>query len=92
MPAKNLPFSQSEYDARITRTRAEMAARNLDTIIVSDPSNMGWLTGYDGWSFYVHQCVILPMQGNPYGFLILIVISLLLTITLIWFFLKKEWF
>jgi ectoine hydrolase len=68
MPAKNLPFSQSEYDARITRTRAEMAARNLDTIIVSDPSNMGWLTGYDGWSFYVHQCVILPMQGNPVCF------------------------
>ena len=68
MPAKTLPFSQSEYDARIAKTRAEMTRRGFDTIIVSDPSNMGWLTGYDGWSFYVHQCVILPMEGNPVCF------------------------
>jgi ectoine hydrolase len=68
MPAKNLPFAQPEYDARIARTRAEMLARNLDAIIISDPSNMGWLTGYDGWSFYVHQCVVLTMQGNPLCF------------------------
>ena len=53
MPAKSLPFDQSEYDQRIAKTRLEMSARNLDTIIVSDPSNMGWLTAYDGWSFYV---------------------------------------
>ena len=34
-------------------------------MIVSDPSNMGWLTGYDGWSFYVHQAVIVPPIGEP---------------------------
>ena len=68
MPAENLPFSQSEYQERIAKTRREMAKRDLDTIIVSDPSNMGWLTGYDGWSFYVHQCVILSKQGNPICF------------------------
>ena len=32
---------------------------------VSDPSNMAWLTGYDGWSFYVHQAVIVPPTGEP---------------------------
>ena len=68
MPSKSLPFEQAEYDARIAKTRAEMSNRGLDTIIVSDPSNMGWLTGYDGWSFYVHQCVILPLAGNPICF------------------------
>ena len=26
---------------------------------------MHWLTGYDGWSFYVHQAVIVPPAGNP---------------------------
>jgi ectoine hydrolase len=26
---------------------------------------MAWLTGYDGWSFYVHQGVILAMDGDP---------------------------
>ncbi|MFP3615448.1 aminopeptidase P family N-terminal domain-containing protein, partial [Paraburkholderia sp. SIMBA_050] len=37
----------------------------IDLLIVTDPTNMGWLTGYDGWSFYVHQCVLLPMDGEP---------------------------
>ncbi|GIT03270.1 MAG: hypothetical protein CM1200mP28_05290 [Deltaproteobacteria bacterium] len=26
---------------------------------------MSWLTGYDGWSFYVHQCVVLTLEGDP---------------------------
>jgi ectoine hydrolase len=68
MTAIALPFEQSEYDMRIARVRDSMAAQSLDTLIVSDPSNMNWLTGYDGWSFYVHQCVILPMQGSPICF------------------------
>ena len=58
-------FPTQEYQARIARTRAEMAARNLDFIIVTDPSNMAWLTGYDGWSFYVHQAVLLGHKGEP---------------------------
>ena len=48
-------FPLAEYHRRIALTRKAMAARGLDLIIVSDPSNMAWLTGYDGWSFYVHQ-------------------------------------
>lgn len=26
---------------------------------------MNWLTGYDGWSFYVHQAVIVALDGEP---------------------------
>jgi len=63
-----LHFSQSEYDTRIAKTRATMLARNIELMIVSDPSNMAWLTGYDGWSFYVHQCVLLGMEGEPVWF------------------------
>ena len=32
---------------------------------MTDPSNQAWLTGYDGWSFYVHQGVILGLEGDP---------------------------
>lgn len=45
-----------------------MAAQDLDLVIISDPSNMAWLTGYDGWSFYVHQCVLLGLEGDPVWF------------------------
>ena len=45
-----------------------MQARGLDWLITTDPSNMNWLTGYDGWSFYVHQCVVLGLDGAPIWF------------------------
>jgi len=63
-----LHFSRDEYAARISKTRKEMTAREVDVIIVTDPSNMCWLTGYDGWSFYVPQCVALALDGGPIWF------------------------
>ncbi len=68
MVAPKLYFSRDEYQQRIGKTRAEMAKRNLDTLIVTDPSNMNWLTGYDGWTFYVHQCVVITLSGDPIWF------------------------
>jgi ectoine hydrolase len=54
----NTPFSEAEFAARVARTKKRMADAGLDVLICSDPANMNYLTGYDGWSFYVHQCVI----------------------------------
>ena len=65
MGDQKLNFSRSEFDERIAKTRKVMEAENLDLIIVSDPSNMAWLTGYDGWSFYVHQAVLLSPESEP---------------------------
>lgn len=60
-----LHFPLAEFHRRIALTRRAMADKGLDLIIVSDPSNMAWLTGYDGWSFYVHQAVLLGLEGEP---------------------------
>lgn len=65
MTTANLKFSREEYAARLAKTRKAMEQRGVDLLIVSDPSNMAWLTGYDGWSFYVHQAVIVPPDGEP---------------------------
>ncbi len=65
MNGVTLHFPLSEYQRRIARTRSAMQARGLDLLLVSDPSNMAWLTGYDGWSFYVHQGVLLGLDGEP---------------------------
>ncbi|MEJ2754020.1 MAG: aminopeptidase P family N-terminal domain-containing protein, partial [Chloroflexota bacterium] len=51
-------FSDAEYEGRLTKVRHAMERSGVDTLICSDPSNMAWLTGYDGWSFYVHQAVL----------------------------------
>ncbi|MDG1066816.1 MAG: ectoine hydrolase DoeA [Sulfitobacter sp.] len=58
-------FTTGEYQIRLAKTRAAMTAAGLDAIVVCDPSNMSWLTGYDGWSFYVYQGVILTLEGDP---------------------------
>lgn len=63
-----LYFSEAEYAARLAKTRNAMMERNIELLMVSDPSNMAWLTGYDGWSFYVHQCVLLTLDGEPIWF------------------------
>ncbi|MEP1614530.1 MAG: M24 family metallopeptidase [Roseobacter sp.] len=58
-------FDTLEYERRIVKTRAAMDAVGVQAIFVTDPSNQAWLTGYDGWSFYVHQGVILTMDNDP---------------------------
>jgi len=61
----NLHFSREEFAARLQKTRDAMNARQIDCLVVVDPSNMAWLTGYDGWSFYTHQCVIVRHDAEP---------------------------
>ncbi len=67
-PAQSPVFTDAEYAARLARVRAAMEEAGVETLIVSDPSNMAWLTGYDGWSFYVHQAVIVGPAGPPVWF------------------------
>lgn len=61
-------FSDAEYETRIAKVRKAMELAEIDTLITSDPSNMAWLTGYDGWSFYVHQATIIGPTGEPVWF------------------------
>ena len=65
MRGPDTPFSPSEYARRIALVRAAMERRGIELILATDPSNQAWLTGYDGWSFYVHQGVLLALEGDP---------------------------
>jgi len=58
------PFARAEYDDRLRRVRERMAERGLGCLIATDPANMNYLTGYDGWSFYTPQCVVVPLEGD----------------------------
>lgn len=65
MTAAELPFSRQEYARRLAKVRRAMAEKGIDALFVEDPSNMSWITGYDGWSFYVHQGVIVLHDADP---------------------------
>ena len=65
MPDVDLPFTRDEYASRLTRVRAAMDERGIDVLVAADPSNMSWLTGYDGWSFYTPQAVVVTHDDDP---------------------------
>ncbi|MCG8686541.1 MAG: Xaa-Pro peptidase family protein, partial [Desulfobacterales bacterium] len=51
-------FKIEEYKSRLAKTQTSMEKAGLDALIVTDPANMNYISGYDGWSFYVHQGLI----------------------------------
>ncbi len=65
MPDVDLPFTRDEYASRLTRVRAAMDERGIEVLVAADPSNMSWLTGYDGWSFYTPQAVVVTHDADP---------------------------
>lgn len=60
-----IPFQTSEYERRLGRTRERMREAGLDALFVTDPANMNYLTGYESWSFYVHQGVLVTQDHDP---------------------------
>ena len=41
-----------------------MREQGIDVLVVADPANMDWLTGYDNWSFYTPQAVVLAVDAD----------------------------
>ena len=60
--------AESEYRDRLTRVQRELAVRDLTALVVTDPSNLYYLTGYNAWSFYTPQCLVVPTSGAPHFF------------------------
>ncbi|GAB98192.1 ectoine hydrolase [Kineosphaera limosa] len=61
-------FSAAEHTARVEAVQQRMAQRELAALIVVDPANLYYLTGYNAWSFYVPQCLVVPAQGPVHLF------------------------
>lgn len=60
----DLPFSIGEYEARLAAVKSRMAEASIDLLVVTDPANLYYLTGYDALSFYVPQ-YLLVHQSAP---------------------------
>ena len=42
-----------------------MQSKELDALVIGDPANINWLTGYDAWSFYTPQILVVGLELNP---------------------------
>lgn len=58
------PFSLDEYQARLKKTQQSMLDKGIDLLIVSEPSNLYYLTGYDAWSFYTPQYALISQDWD----------------------------
>ena len=63
-----ITFTDSEYSTRLASVRTRMAFQNLTALIVTDPSNLYYLTGYNALSFYTPQMLYVPLEGDLYFF------------------------
>lgn len=58
----NKPFEKAELDRRVADVKQRMEKAGFDLLISQDPANMNWLTGFDGWSFYTPQAVLVHLE------------------------------
>ena len=52
-------FTKTEYLQRLKLVKQGLERAEIEVLIVVDPANMNYLSGYDGWSFYQHQALII---------------------------------
>ncbi|GIN22377.1 MAG TPA: ectoine hydrolase DoeA [Bacillus bacterium] len=53
-----LPFSYEEYQHRLEQTKKKMLEKGIEVLLITNPANMNYLSGYNGWSFYVDQLLV----------------------------------
>jgi ectoine hydrolase len=58
-------LSGTELGDRLARVRRMMGERGLDGLLVADPANIYYLSGYNAWSFYMPQVLFVPPAGDP---------------------------
>jgi len=60
-------FSKKEYLERVKKVKLKMSKNNIDVLLVASPANQFYLTGYDGWSFYTPQIVLISLlEEQPF--------------------------
>ena len=55
-------FTKEEYQQRLKKVQAAMQEKGIELLISHDTNNMNYLTGYDAWSFYYAQCVLVHLN------------------------------
>ncbi|CEP67485.1 Peptidase M24, structural domain [Moorella glycerini] len=64
-----MPFEKEEYLARMKKVKDSMSSRGIDVLLVTDPANMCYLAGYNAWSFYVHQVLVVTLDDEQPTFI-----------------------
>ncbi|HEU5140146.1 MAG TPA: Xaa-Pro peptidase family protein [Bacillales bacterium] len=59
-------FGMTEYRQRLDQVKKRMEGQGVDVLLISNPSNINYLSGYDAYSFYVVQAlIVIKEQDQP---------------------------
>ena len=61
---RHLHFSEQEFAGRRAKTISELAAREIDALLMFRQESMYYLTGYDTFGYVHFQCLVLTAKGE----------------------------
>ncbi|MFT5112840.1 MAG: Xaa-Pro dipeptidase [Parasphingorhabdus sp.] len=60
-----LPFAEHEFQSRIENIQNNLKEKKLCAVLLFDPENMYWLTGYQTIGYFTFQCLLVLPDRNP---------------------------
>ncbi|MEK9282345.1 MULTISPECIES: Xaa-Pro peptidase family protein [unclassified Bradyrhizobium] len=60
-----MDFPYAEYRARLQRTQEEMAKHNLPVLLLHQPENILYLTGFYTTGYFSYHALAVPSRGDP---------------------------
>ena len=65
MSKTELPFTVEEYQTRLKNVQANMAAADIEVLLVTAPENIYYLTGYHTVGYFSFQMLVVPIDRTP---------------------------
>lgn len=59
-------FPKEEFQSREDALKKEMAAQEIELLLVTTPENIFYLTGQQTPGYYTFQCLGIPLEGAPF--------------------------
>jgi Xaa-Pro dipeptidase len=60
-----LPFDDAEFTARLAKVRVTMAQCGLDSLVVTSPENIYYLSAFHTAAYDLLQALVVPIEGEP---------------------------
>ena len=57
-----VPFPAAEYQTRLDKVRQAMTEQGLDALLLTDPADINYLTGYHTFEVSVHACLVCTQE------------------------------
>lgn len=62
---RQMHLSVEEYRARLESVQDRMARRDLAALVLHQPENIAWMSGFWHDGFFAYHALVVPAQGDP---------------------------